>query len=140
MGKSRYASLVKLKKKGLDEAERELIAANHDVSSAEERLVEAYELLRTFSPPQQGSIRELSQANMMIQSQHLAIGRCKDALEHAQQRQQQKKELYNRSMIEYEKFNYLEVQELNVRIKKLKDEEAKILDEIGTMTYKRETK
>jgi hypothetical protein len=41
-------------------------------------------------------------------------------------------------MIEYEKFNYLQVQELEIHKTKIKKEEAKMLDEIGVMTYKSE--
>lgn len=138
MGKSRYEPLVKLKKKSLDEAERDLITANNDVVSATERLNNAYETLYALSLPSQGSVHELSQANMMIHAQHLMINQCKETLEQARYKQHQKRELFNGAMIEFEKFNYLAVQELNAQSKKLKDQEAKLLDEIGTMTYKRE--
>ncbi len=140
MGKSRYEPLVKLKKKSLDEAERDLIAANNETAAAAEELQRAYETLRTLSLPVEGSIRELSQANMMIQTQHKTILWCNEALEKARNRQHQKREIFNRSMIEFEKFNYLEVQETNAKLKQLKDQEAKMLDEIGTMTHKREKK
>ncbi len=48
------------------------------------------------------------------------------------------RERFKASMIDFEKFKYLEVQEMNTQLKLLKDQEAKMLDEIGTMTYKRE--
>ena len=47
---------------------------------------------------------------------------------------QAKKQL-KKDMIEYEKFNYLEVQEIKKIIKKQKEQEAKDLDEVALMTY-----
>lgn len=139
MGKSRYEPLVKLKKKSLDEAERALIAANNAVASASDRLSSAYETLATLHLPKSGSVRDLAQANLMIQTQHETIERCQQALAEAHERQRQMRERFHASRIEFEKFNYLDVQEVNAQIKKMKLHDAKMLDEIGTITYKRET-
>ncbi len=138
MGPSRYASLVKLKKKSLEEAERDLLGANNDVNAAAQRLEDAYEVLRALSLPAQGSIRELSQANSMIQTQHRMIDQHQEVLETARRRQHAMRELFESSRTEYEKFSYLEVQEHKERLKKLKEQEAKMLDEIGTIMHKRE--
>lgn len=138
MEKSRYALLVKLKKKSLGDAERELIAANNDAAAAAERLSHAYEVLRTLSIPLQGSTRELSRSNAMIRVQHTLIHQHKEALETAQNNQQQKRELYNRALVEFEKFNYLEALELGERKKKFREQEAKIMDELGAMIPARE--
>ena len=60
--KSKYAPLVKLKKKGLDQAERNLIGANNALSAASVALSDAYALLSTFDLPTSGSVGELIQA------------------------------------------------------------------------------
>lgn len=138
MGKSRYEPLVKLKKKSLDNAERALIGANNALSSASDKLNRAYEYLSHMTIPTHGSVSKFSQATAMIHAQHLSIEQCQEALQTAQMKQQQMREHFKSAMIEYEKFKYLEVQEMNAQIKKLKDQEAKMLDEIGTMIYKRE--
>ena len=140
MAKSRYGPLVKLKKKELDEAERDVVAANNQVAAASTKLENAYETLRQLSLPTQGSIQELSQANMMIQMQHFAIEQCKEALESAISKQRRMREAFNKAMADFDKFNYLEVEEHKVRLQKLKDQEAKMMDEIGTIMYKREKK
>jgi flagellar export protein FliJ len=140
MGKSRYEPLVKLKKKGLDEAERALLSANNEAAVATEELAFAYETLASFSLPSHGSIRELAQVNTIIQLQHTVIDHCKERVAEAVRKQQQLREYFERSRIEFEKFKYLEVQEMNARIRKAKEQEAKFLDEIGTMTHKREKK
>ncbi len=138
MGKSRYGSLVKLKKKSMDEAERALIAANNEVAFASDRLNTAYETLSTLSLPSHGSIQQLTQANLMIQAQHTTIEECKEILERTQREQQERREQFERARIDYEKFNYLEIEEIKERIKKIKGQEAKMLDEIGVMSFKRE--
>ncbi len=54
------------------------------------------------------------------------------------QQQLQMQRQFKDVMIEYEKFKYLELQEIQAHSAKIKKEEAKMLDEIGVMTYKRE--
>lgn len=138
MGKSRYAPLVKLKKKSLDTAERALIGANNALSSASDKLNRAYEELSRMTLPAKGSVGEFTQATAMIYAQHQSIEEAQQTLQTAQQRQIQMRERFKEAMVDFEKFKYLEVQEMNAQLKLLKDQEAKMLDEIGTMTYKRE--
>ncbi|MGA9045478.1 flagellar export protein FliJ [Sulfuricurvum sp.] len=137
--KSKYEPLVKLKKKSLDTAERALIGANNALSSASDKLNRAYEELSHMTLPTQGSVGEFTQATAMIHAQHQTIEYCQQTLQTAQHRQIQMRERFKEAMIDYEKFKYLEVQEMNAHLKQIKEQEAKMLDEIGTMTYKRET-
>lgn len=136
--KSKYVPLVKLKKKSLDTAERALIGANNALSSASDKLNHAYEELSRMSLPTKGSVGEFTQASAMIHAQHQSIEQCQQALQTAKQRQLQMQDRFKAALIDFEKFKYLEVQEMNAQLKQLKDQEAKMLDEIGTMTYKRE--
>lgn len=138
MSKSRYEPLVKLKKKALDAAERALIAANNALSAASDKLSQGYEELSHMHLPTKGSVGEFAQAAAMIHTQHQSIEAARQLLEQAQQRQFQMRERFKAAMIDFEKFKYLEVQEMNSKLKALKKQEAKMLDEIGTMTYKKE--
>ena len=138
MGKSRYAPLVKLKKKSLDTAERALIGANNALSSASDKLNRAYEELSHMTLPTKGSMGEFTQATAMIHAQHQSIEEYQQALQRAEEHQVQMREHFKAARIDHEKFKYLEVQEMNAQLKLLKDQEAKMLDEIGTMIYKRE--
>lgn len=137
--KSKYAPLVKLKKKALDSAERALIAANNALSAASDKLNRAYEELSHMTLPAKGSVGEFTQATAIIHAQHQSIEGAKNELSSAEQQQSLMREKFKAAMIDYEKFKYLEVQEMNLHLKEIKDQEAKMLDEIGTMTYKRET-
>lgn len=136
--KSKYASLVKLKKKELDKCERDLIAANNRLTHTTTLLDEAYLLLKSLVLPHAGSIGEFTQVQMLIDAQHQEIERCALNLEMAKQHLDRMQHQFKAAMIEYEKFNYLELQELEAYNAKIKKEEAKMLDEIGVITYKRE--
>ncbi len=137
--KSKYTPLVKLKKKELDRIERDLIHANNAFSMASIAIDDAYTLLSTLTLPINGSVSELLQSQSMIQAQHTEIQLCVDTLARAKAQQLQVRRQFKASMIEYEKFKYLETQEIQAHNAKTKKEEAKMLDEIGVITYKRES-
>jgi flagellar export protein FliJ len=136
--KSKYTPLVKLKKKELDHSEQEVIKANLGLQNATGALEESYLLLSTLSLPVSGSVSELLQTQSMIQTQHEMIEQCTQALALAKAYQLQIQRQFKKAMIEYEKFNYLQAQELEAHKAKIKKEEAKMLDEIGVITYKSE--
>lgn len=135
--KSRYEPLVKLKKQALDKAEQSLMSANNEVTLSTIALDNAYSELSLLISPQNGSIGELLQAQIIAQAQHREIESCRLRVENAHMNQLRAREAFRFSRIEFEKFNYLEVQEIKKIGEKAKYEEAKMLDEIGTMTYKK---
>lgn len=136
--KSKYTPLVKLKKKELDKCEQEVIKANRTFQDATNTLEDSYLFLATLSLPSSGSIRELLQMQSMVAVQHLTIEQNTQALVMAKAHQLQTKRQFKKAMIEYEKFNYLQIQELEAHKAKIKKEEAKMLDEIGVIAYKSE--
>jgi flagellar biosynthesis chaperone FliJ len=135
--KSRYEPLVKLKKQALDKAEQALVNANNEVILSDTALGNAYQQLSLLTPPQNGSIGELIQAQMIAQAQHREIEVCRLRVDRARINQDRARETFRFSRIEFEKFNYLELQEIESMVRQAKYEEAKMLDEIGTMTYKK---
>ncbi|MDP3265918.1 MAG: flagellar export protein FliJ [Sulfuricurvum sp.] len=135
--KSRYEPLVKLKKKALDKAEQQLMNANTEVTLSDAVLLNAYAELSSLESPLNGPIGELLQAQMMLQAQHREIEACRLRVERARINQNTAREAFRFSRIEFEKFNYLELQELEAMMATVKYQEAKMLDEIGTMTYKK---
>ncbi|MFA6189435.1 MAG: flagellar FliJ family protein [Sulfuricurvum sp.] len=135
--KSRYEPLVKLKKKALDKAEQQLMNANTEVTVSDAVLLNAYAELSSLESPLNGAIGEFFQAQMILQAQHREIEACRMRVERAHINQRAMRDAFKFARIEFEKFNYLELQEVEAMIKKVKYEEAKMLDEIGTMTYKK---
>jgi len=136
--KSKYTPLVKLKKKELDRAERDLVRANSLLTLASIALDNAYILLQSLGLPTSGTVSEFTQSQILIQAQHYEIEQCAYNLVKAQQHLYQMQQHFKAAMMEYEKFKYLELQETQAHNAKIKKEEAKMLDEIGVMTYKRE--
>lgn len=136
--KSKYTPLVKLKKRDLDHAERDLVSANSALTLASIALDNAYLLLQSLGLPTSGTVSEFTQSQILIQAQHYEIEQCALNLVTAQQNLSQMQQRFKNAMIEYEKFKYLELQETQAYGVKIKKEEAKMLDEIGVMTYKRE--
>jgi flagellar export protein FliJ len=136
--KSKYTPLVKLKKKELDRAEQNLIRANNALTLASNELDNAYALLQSLCLPSSGTVSEFTQSQAIIQAQHHEIEQCANNVAKAQHNQHQMQEQFKAAMMEYEKFKYLELQETQAHIAKTKKEEAKMLDEIGVMTYKKE--
>jgi flagellar biosynthesis chaperone FliJ len=136
--KSKYTPLVKLKKRDLDHAERDLVSANSILTLASIALDNAYLLLQSLGLPTSGTVSEFTQSQILIQAQHYEIEQCALNLAQAQQNLYQMQQRFKNAMIEYEKFKYLELQETQAHSVKIKKEEAKMLDEIGVMTYKRE--
>lgn len=137
--KSRYTPLVKLKKKDLDHAERDLIAANNALANASDALDHAYKTLLELSLPTHGTVAKLVQSQMIIQAQHTSIEQCRERLVTAEQQQLEMQNRFKSAMIDFEKFKYIELQEAQAAIAKIKKEEAKMLDEIGIMTYQKES-
>lgn len=136
--KSKYSPLTKLKKKELDKCEQDVIRANLGFQNATMALDDAYVLLSTLSLPTMGSMGELLQTQSIIAAQHETIVQCTQGLALAKAHQLQTQRQFKKAMIEYEKFNYLQTQELEAYKARIKKEEAKMLDEIGVMTYKSE--
>jgi len=130
---------VKLKKKELDRAEQNLIRANNALTMASSAHKDSYTLLQSLSLPSSGTVSEFTQSQMIIQAQHYEIEQCAHNVAKAQQNQTQMQEHFKATMMEYEKFKYLQLQETQAYNAKIKKEEAKMLDEIGVITYKRES-
>ena len=78
----------------------------------------------------------LQSRTLLDSSRHL-IQHNQEWAQFAQQQVYLAKEELKKSMIEYEKFNYLELEEIKKFLQKEKIEEAKLLDEVALMTHQR---
>lgn len=97
-------------------------------------------ILQTIDTPSSGKMAELLQAKRLLTSQRVIIEDCELHIVQIEAKLKEAQEHLRFAMIEYEKFNYLEVQE----IKKIEDakklQEAKDLDEVALMTFKQPTR
>ena len=133
--KTRFSSLVKLKKNTMDKSERVVQKANADLNSAATALEISYQSLNEIIPPQSGNMSEFIASRTLLASGRGIIEYNQNWVKFAKNQVNQAKEKLKIDMIEYEKFKHLELQEIQKGIKKIKVQEMKDLDEVALMTY-----
>ena len=138
--KTRFSSLVSLKKNNMNKSERILQGANADLNSATMALSLSYNSLDTIEPPKTGTMSQMLASRTLLDSQRGMIQQNKSWVDFAQNQVHQAKEQLKSDMIEHEKFKYLELQEVKKVLKRQKMQEAKDLDEVALMTHARNTK
>ena len=133
--KSRFSSLIKLKKSTMQKSEQLLQKASANLNSAAAALSMSYSSLETLEPPKSGKVSEMLASRTLLASQRELINHNKEWFAYAQNQLDGAKERLKKDMLEFEKFQYLEVQELKKELKKRELKEKKELDEIALMTY-----
>ncbi len=133
--KTRFTPLVKIKKNDLDKCERDLLKANRDKENALSALNEAYSQLKKISIPTDGKISDMLQERAILQIQRDIIKQKQEWLEFASNQVEQFKKVLNNLAIEYEKYKYLETQEIQQILQKRSKEEMKLLDESALHSY-----
>ena len=110
--KTRYTPLLKVKKNELDRCERELQKANQTLNDAKSSLQEAYLLLETLELPKSGTIQEMLSARIFVSTQRESVEEKKKWVAYAQEQTVFAVEKLKISNVEYEKFKYLDVEEI----------------------------
>ncbi|HUH43083.1 MAG TPA: flagellar export protein FliJ [Sulfurimonas sp.] len=133
--KSRFTPLVKIKKSAMQRSEQFMQRANVNLYSASTALELSYGSLKNVDSPQKGSMSEMLASRALLASQREVINHNKEWVAFAKNQVIQAKTQLKTDMIEYEKFQYLELQEIKAELKKISVKEAKDLDEIALITY-----
>jgi len=134
--KTKFDSLVKLKKLKVDEKERELIKLNNQISQAYEEMLKIQNEIDSFEYPKEGNFSLITQFKIM---QNALFNQLKEKQEYIIFLENQKEILSNQLKelnLEYEKMKYLQGQEIKKYLEKLKHKEAKEMDDIALMLYK----
>ena len=133
--KTRYTPLVSVKKNTMQKSERVLQSANANLNSAVIALEISYSELHNISTPQTGQITEFLSARTLLDTQRAMIKHNEEWVEFAKNEIVQAKKQLKFDMVEFEKFNYLELEEVKKVLNEIKIQEAKELDEVALMTY-----
>ncbi|WP_373073384.1 flagellar export protein FliJ [Sulfurimonas sp.] len=136
--KTRYSPLVKLKKSTMDRSERLVQQKNAELNNAIEALKNSYEFLEDIEQPSSGNINDLLASRRLLSSQRDLIDNNKNWVNFARDQLDDAKNQFKKDMIEYEKYKYLDLEEIKKYQKELKVKEAKDLDEVALMTYGKE--
>jgi len=137
--KTRYSSLVSLKKNTMQKSERVVQNANKTLLNAKEALRNSLAELQNISSPDHGFISEFLANRSLLDAQKALIKHNQEWVQYATQELQNAQEQLKKDMIEFEKFKYLEVQEIEKFMKAKRVQEAKDLDEIALMTFGKKT-
>jgi flagellar biosynthesis chaperone FliJ len=135
--KTRFSSLVTIKKNKMQKSERVLQSANADLNRATIALELSYKSLEDVQAPNGGVMSDFLASRRLLESQRDLIGHNKDWLSFTKNQVEQAKKQLKLDMIEHEKFKYLELEEIKKVLKEQKIKEAKDLDEVALMTYSR---
>ncbi len=133
--KTRFSTLVGLKKNAMQKSERIVQNANKNFLNAKETLRESLAELQNIPMLQQGVVSDFLANRILLDSQRSVISHNESWVEYAQKELLEAKEQLKRDMIEYEKFNYLELQEMEKILQARKLQETKDLDEVALMIY-----
>jgi len=138
--KTRYTSLVNVKKNTVQKSERDLQHANANLKNAQTALKLSFDSLNDIDSPTIGQISDFLSSRMLFDAQRNVIQHNEEWVNFAKEEIQRAKAELKLQMIEYEKFNYLEQEELKKIIYQQKIAEAKELDEVALMTYSNKQK
>lgn len=133
--KSKFSKIAKIRKQKREAIEKELLKSQNKEKMLSHKIASLYEEIISIKMPQNGAVSLLS----LVGEQKKILNRDKKHYEHELQLAMvatQKLQVdYQKAHIEYEKIKYLEEQELQAFIDKMKQQEQLYLDEISTMLF-----
>lgn len=119
----------------MQKSEQVLQKANSNLNSATMALELSYNSLKDVKVPSSGTMSEMLVSRTLLSAQRELISHNKKWVNFATSQVNEAKKQLKLDMIEHEKFQYLELQEIKQELQKRKLKEAKELDEIALMTY-----
>jgi len=137
---TKFTSLVKLKKNTMQKSEQLVQKANADLNSASMALKISYDSLKDVEAPCSGTMVDFLASRTLLNSQRGLIEHNNKWVNYAKDQVEFAKQQFKSDMMEHEKFKYLELEEIKKEIKRIKEKEAKDLDEVALMTYDRKNK
>ncbi len=132
---TRFTQLVKYKNNEMQKCEQKLYYANNELAEAQERLQQSYGVLHALTIPKEGDIAVLLQSRLSFSMQRNVIREHSRQVARKHRSVEEAKEELKASLIEYEKFQYLEAEQIKKIIKKQKMAESKALDEAALQTF-----
>jgi flagellar biosynthesis chaperone FliJ len=133
--KTRFSSLVRVKKNSMQKSENAFEQANRAFLQAKEALQNSLDALGLIAPPSKGQIADFLANRTLLDAQRALIRHNEEWAAFSQEQLQKARQELQQATVEYEKFKYLEFEEQKALLKKAKIQEAKDLDEIALMTY-----
>ena len=119
----------------MQESEAALQKALARLQSAKEALQNSIKDLQQLEAPHDGSMQNFLASRSLLDAQFRLIEKNKEWVAFEESQVEAAREELKKSMIEYEKFKYLEAEELKKMQKALEREESKRLDELAMIGF-----
>ncbi|MEZ7934010.1 MAG: flagellar export protein FliJ [Sulfurospirillum sp.] len=133
--KSQFSKIAKIRKQKRDAIERELMKSQNKERLLTHKIASLYDDIAAVQMPKEGLVTLL----LMVNEQKSILNREKKRYEQelfvVERNTKRLQGEYQKAHVEYEKIKYLEEQELQAMMDKLKREEQLYLDEISTMLF-----
>ncbi|WP_041959230.1 flagellar export protein FliJ [Sulfurospirillum arsenophilum] len=133
--KSQFSKIAKIRKQKRDAIERELMKSQNKERMLNHKITTLYEEIAAVQMPKEGLVSALLIVGEQKSILNREKKRCEQELFVVQRTTKQLQGEYQKAHVEYEKIKYLEEQELQAMMDKIKREEQLYLDEISTMLF-----
>lgn len=133
--KSQFTKIAKIRKQKRDAIERELMKSQNKERLLTHKIASLYDDIAAVQMPKEGLVTLLLMVNEQKSILNREKKRCEQELFVVQRNTKKLQGEYQKAHVEYEKIKYLEEQELQAMMDKLKREEQLYLDEISTMLF-----
>jgi len=134
--KTKFDSIVKLKKMEVDKIQREIVKQNSLIVKAEKELESLKEELNSIQYPKSGNFSLITQMKTLQNALLQQIKLKNDEIQFLRNQKNLLSGQLKEKELEYEKMKYLQGEEIKKIVKKIKKEEEKSMDEIALMLFK----
>jgi len=134
--KTKFDSIVKLKKLKIDEVNKDISKLNSQLNKINQELLQIEQEISEFEYPKNGNFSLITQFKMLLNAKILELNQKKENIKFLENQKKILLEKLKEVNFEYEKMKYLQGEEIKKEIKKIKQQEAKNLDEIALMLHK----
>jgi len=134
--KTKFDSLVKLKKSKIDELQNNISKITSSLQQELDNLQILENEFATMNLPKNGNFALITQFKMIQKAKIREINQKKSQIEFIQSQIENLNTQLKEANLEYEKIKYLQAEEIKKYIKKIKNNESKHMDEIALMLYK----
>jgi len=133
--KTKFTPLVRFKKREVDKCEQHLQECSLNYKNAQLKVEREHDVLYQLSVPKDGSILEYQSFQMIVGSQRHIIQEAREWVAFAKEQLEKAKKTLQEATIEYEKYKYLESEEIKKLVKELQKKESRDLDEVALQTF-----
>jgi len=134
--KTKFDSLVQLKQLKIDEIQNNLSKLNKALQEEENILNILENEFSSLTLPKEGNFALINQFKIIQQAKIREINQKKSQINFIKSQIENTNNQLKEANLEYEKMKYLQSEEIKKYLKKIKENEAKNMDEIALMLFK----